>query len=261
MSKLFEKKKKDVKEFQRKPCWTEILSSVSSFVMVIISLFGLLLVLQEIRNLQEQNSYLNRSLMQSYRPLGIFKPKDKGNRTIYVTFVETITKEKISFNYEQDFSNKGTGILFLTGYIYYITENYIDFRKSLLSNEIKKVEPDEIFPYTRNYPINPGEKILLPIMYRNIEMKKKYYLYIIAFYKDQDQNLYDTQQLTVMSLTNPISNTKGFIGKFDQKSGGSLHENYHLYKPEERKNLIEQTRLLNLPISNYLFGPDEMIGL
>jgi hypothetical protein len=255
------------KEEKYKPNWTDILSAVGSigsmvvsFLMVLISIGGLYLVIIELDNLKEQNKLLNSSLMQSYRPLGILRHKDSNESNkdlIIVNFIPTGSKEKISFIDSLDFINKGEGILFFTGFIYYLSDTTINFRKTFLNSGISNIKSDEIFTYTRNYPIEPREKTNIEIFFENIDIRKTYYLYVLAFYKDQDQNLYDTQQLTVLCLEEPSKSGEKYIGKFNKKSPGAMHENYHLYISNEREKLIKRTREIELPISDYLVDERE----
>jgi hypothetical protein len=247
-------------EERNKPNWTDKLSSISTFIMLIVSIFGICFVIDELNNLKEQNKLLNSSLMQSYRPLGILRHKDSNESNkdlIIISFIPTDLKEKISFVDSLDFVNKGEGVLFFTGFIYYLSDTTIDFRKIFLNSGVYNIRNDEIFPYTRNYPIEPNGKTNIEIFLENIDMRKTYYLYILAFYKDQDQNLYDTQQLTVLCFKEPIKSGEKYVGRFDKNSSGSMHENYHLYKSEEREKLIKRTRELNLPISTYLIDERE----
>jgi len=233
--------------------WTDKVSAISNAVMVIITLLGAILILVELNVMQEQNKYLNRTLMQSYRPIGVMKYKPKDFlKPITINRIPTKNENEISFVYERNLINRGQGLLVFVGHIYYLTYQQIDFR-NIFINDGLNISFDTRYSYTRNEPLLPGDTIEIKTTFSNVRFKNSCFIYIISFYKDQDQNLYDTQNLTVIHFQTPVKyKSSQYIAQMDSLKPGAISEDYHLYNNEERIKLIEQFQKLNHPMWKFL---------
>ncbi len=110
------------------------------FLEVIITFFGFIIIIFQLfefinQNSQlkiqtnaliEQNKTLNKSLIQSYRPIGYvgserFEPyRENGN---------------FDFIYKSQLINRGNGPLIYIGFIYYVSDKEINFKQLLLAQK------------------------------------------------------------------------------------------------------------------------------
>ena len=179
-------------------------SHIANIVIAITAILGLIYVYLQLDLFYSQTDTLNKSLIQSYRPIGFITFIDPGEKwDVGIEFLKGGKKEKLSFLYRPSMINKGNGILVNIGHMYYITKEAIEFRKKLLDKELVKEEIhfDWKYDYVRGDALLPNDTADVNIRFDNIEFEEQYYVYIIAFYEDQDGRLYDTVNKTFMKFS------------------------------------------------------------
>ena len=217
----------------------------------------------QLNQIARQNETLERSLQQSYRPLGIIRyniennvypdryklnPKLVDGDTIFTNWGVPIISKNIDAR--PYLINKGNGILILYGAIYGYHHKLQSFREELL-NEKPYSGPlygGELKKFASRSGILPGEEYELEMYMKHVPpVYDPIYLYALLLYRDQDGNLYDTEHLEHIPMKyefdshKSINNNGTFAGRFDAVIDTSrtdyLKETYHLYSPEDEVRL------------------------
>lgn len=226
-------------------------SYLANIVVAVTAILGLIYVYFQLNLFQEQTDTLNKSLIQSYRPLGfIFYNDPEGKGRHVIEYLNEGKKEKLSFIFRPSMVNKGSGVLVNIGHIYYITTEAINFRQKLLNRDsvIDDIHFDWRYNYTRRDAVLPSDKIEVSVRLDEIEFESQYYLYIMAFYEDQDGQLYDTVSKTVMNFGETYWETERMRTKFES----ALTTNqFNKYDETEKLKLIEMFKEKKHPIVDY----------
>lgn len=123
----------------------------------------------------------------------------------------------------------------------------------MLNGKIEDFKPDKLADIFREKPYLPMEDIDLQIAYENISFEDYYYLYVIAFYKDQDNNLYDTVHMLAIPFKEPRFNEKGKKKPVvDESKLSGPTERYNTYYELEYKKLHTVLKKANNPIRDYI---------
>lgn len=240
-----------------KICFEKRLNLIDIFISIVIAIsaiIGIILVKLELNETQKQTEYLNRTLMQSYRPVGsIANFKDDGTYSnIIIHYFDCDKKDKFSFLYNPEIMNRGQGILSLIGYISYLSEKSLNFREKFLNGEITEVYADSLLNYARRKPILPKDKYGVVTVFKEIPFEQKYFIYVLAFYEDQDNNLYDTEHLVVLNFEEPKITEDGLKTKLNNNEPGIRSERYSMYNKLDYKRLSTVLKRINSPLSNYI---------
>jgi hypothetical protein len=234
----------------------KILPSIPNYVIAITGIVGLVLVMGQLIQLKNQNKTLERSLSQTYRPLGVARFSWEKPAMVILGYppMEAKEKDKISFDFELKLKNKGKGLLSYLGSLSYLSQNEIAFRSELLNGEIDSVHFDGMYTYARESPVLPDEIFETYGGWKNIPFKKVYFLYVLFLYKDQDGNLFDTEHLNVLNFQDPISTEKGISAKFDatENNMSYMKETYNTYSMDEKLKLCNFLKAKNHNLSSFI---------
>jgi hypothetical protein len=234
----------------------KILPSIPNYVIAITGIVGLALVMRQLNQLKNQNKTLERSLSQTYRPLGVARFSWEKPDMFILTYppMEAKEKDKISFGFVLKLKNKGKGLLTYLGSLSYLSQNEIDFRRKFLNSEIDSVHFDGMYTYARGSPVLPDEIFETYGEWKNIPFKKMYFSYVLFLYKDQDGNLFDTVHLDVLSFQDPISTEKGISAKFDttENNMSYMKETYNTYSTDEKLKLCNFLKAKNHNLSSFI---------
>lgn len=216
---------------------------VSGAVVALTAIVGVSLLTAELRELRRQNQYLNRSLMQSYRPLGVaIQTRDDGSRkTLVIHYTPCDKKDRFSFVYQPVLTNRGQGLLSYVGHFYAISTSPKSLRATVLSGNIAGVLFDDLVAEERRQPMLAGQTSVLSVAAESLPFESKYYLSIVFLYEDQDGNLYDTEHVVHLKFRDPLVMPDGLRAKLDD--GGHVTENYHLYANHERASLASHLQV------------------
>ena len=229
---------------QGRPKWTDIASALAAVALTIISLVGLVLVVGELTELRRQNALLERTLKQTFRPLGVAGYfNDSIQTSIVLEQLPGPKPGKWSFSCKPRLHNRGSGVLLYLGSFSFISKKECDFRAEFRAGRIDSVNYDGFYPYMRRTPVLPGGYYDTFIMWTNLEIEEQYFLYVIFPYEDQDGGLYDTQHLDVLRF-NPMPEQTP-RGPIPQLSKFYSRETYHYYSADETVQLVEQIRRAN----------------
>lgn len=213
-------------------------NAISNWALVLVGIIGFIFVLRQLNEFKKQNTTLESTFKQSYRPLGVARTSWDDPQLIIVRYpdIKSKSKDKFSFLHEFKFKNLGMGTLFLYGYVSYLSTENIDFRKELLSGTLTKaVQCDTFFQYGRRYPILINEPYTLPVEHPNVPFERQYFSYTMFLYEDQDGNLFDTVHLEVLNFKDPISTPDGLNTEFDDTKSPYMTESYKSYSLEEKQ--------------------------
>jgi len=220
-----------------------------NFLLVVATGLGVIIVRKELIQLTEQNEVLELTSKQTYRPLGIIEKKG-----YYYNFVHPDSfdicpdkkeeSEKYSyFGCRKRFYNRGNGLLLLIGWFTFSSEKEINFgSKSLIDNIeqdnvdiTKKVLFDIRHQEARLKELFPAQTDSVSIIYELTPDKTEYYNYTAFFYKDQNNNLYDTVDLEYWRFIKPVSFSDSVLTpKID------IHNNFfHSYDTTEHNKLYK----------------------
>ncbi|MCP4724457.1 MAG: hypothetical protein GY863_05460, partial [bacterium] len=106
-----------------------------------------------------------------------------------------------------------------------------------------KIGFDLEFQQTRLIPLFSGEKLPLKdkIQWEYVVEKEHFFLYTVIFYKDQDDNLYDT---VCQFFIRPDDEVKG-------KHGTPVNQYFHKYSKEEHNSLFNYLKDRH-PMADYI---------
>lgn len=227
------------------------IQALATIGILIAGLVGLRFVVCELDQLQRQNSYLERTMRQSFRPLGVCSySTDLKSREIKIGYLDSSNPNKFSFRCELFLYNRGKGILIDLGSFSYLSKKEVDFRKLFLDGKVDSVNFDARYSYTRRSPVHPDDYIEIKLEWRDVDSEDKYFLYTILLYEDQDGNLYDTERLDVFKFDYKFSPADS--AKSPHLQEGSRRETYHAYSPEEKQALIEEIEKRDHPLANVI---------
>ncbi|OGU54851.1 MAG: hypothetical protein A2V66_04585 [Ignavibacteria bacterium RBG_13_36_8] len=244
----------DRKNTKSVPIWV---SAIATSIIALTSIVGVCFIVKELNDSQIQTELLSRTLMQSYRPLGIIQSSFKPNEQGLVILQYLFNKEKkdcFAIGYEPMIKNEGKGILSLLGYIALLSKDVIDFRHSFLDGEVKEVTFDRFGETDRRVTIPPGGTFGISVLFEDVFYETKYVMYILALYEDQDGNLYDTESMNILWLEKATVTVDGLRTKSDKTKTGVHQEKYHCFSSIEKEKLLTQLRKLKNPIADVILS-------
>lgn len=238
-----------MKQFIRKII--KLFNEYSSSIIALATVIGLLLVIPQINEFNEQNELLKRTLVQSYRPIGFITQINKPNTHIRVIGLPPEgKKDKFTFTYNQSIINEGSGLLVNIGHLYYISKEKINFRKNFLNHEYDSTEIkfDGRFDYSRRTTLLPKDTGHVVLRFDDISFEDEYNIYLLFFYEDQDGNLYDTENN--LNLTFEPTTIENNRIKANLKT---LFTNnfYNAYSISQALELIDLLKSYNHPLWKY----------
>ena len=234
------------------------LSVAPNWIVAIMAIVGTIGLLCELTQFRKQNETLEKTLKQTYRPVGVVRHNfNDATGKIGVRFYEASDVGHFSFIMYPKIKNFGQGILTYLGSLSYLATEFIPFREKLLNGEIDEVKFDGLLFEARRYPLLPGgDPYEVKVNWENIPYENAYYLYILFLYEDQDGNLFDTEHLELLPITAERI-AKGIRPKLDQESpGGILRETYNSYNDSERQKLCQFLRKKNHNLKDIICTSD-----
>ena len=226
---------------------TQILNTIFTGVIAITAVCGTYFVIREFKQLKSQNEILNRSLKQSYRPVGsIRNPRGK---IAFITKTSGDNKETWDLVYSPFLSNLGHGILIYLGYVYAVAQESIDFRHKLLSGITDTLAFDSLSGYARGAPMAPGDSLKLNLHWEQLPFSKRFFLYTLVFYKNQDGDVFDTEHL-ISAIVHDTSRVESTRAPIAGKEPG-VRDSYHWYTEEERIALRKRFQVLRHPLAEH----------
>lgn len=230
-----------------------IVTSIATAALAIIGLVGLILILSELKELRRQNSYIESSLKQTYRPLGYARTSPDDPELIIVEALWTSESlDRFSFSMEYNIYNHGHGVLCYIGSFFLATTEAIDFRQQLINAVLDSVNVDGRYPFTRRETILPYDKSNISrvgafALFQDLPFAEKYFVYNLFLYEDQEGNLYDTEHLDVLPFQKPRIEDEKIRVRLDKTKPSTSRETYHAYSLAERKKLVDTIRGLRYP--------------
>ena len=229
--------------------YKEFINALASLGTIALAIFTIILVYfiyHELTEFRKQTVITEKSFRQSYRPIGTIETKK-------APFDSVVVDSTFNARDDRYIVNKGNGVLLYIGFYRLITNIKINFwSKSLIEN---MKEMNISFEYEnfdtrheerRLIPITNGEKELFTIFFVNLPLITKYYLYSIFWYKDQENNLYETIHLDFVE----------YLGIAEQDSSQSFNvipnDFFHDYTIDEHNELYEMISLSGHPIAEFI---------
>lgn len=175
---------------------SNVASAFSAFGVLVTSIVGVMLVSGELKELTKQNAYLEQTLRQTYRPLGVVSYSTALDEQLAKwTVAPGNTTGTFGFLAEPFLHNEGKGVLSYLGVLTYFAGEQLAFRKLLLEGKLDTIIFDGRLPYSRRKPIRPGQAEDYKIVGNQLPLRSEYFVYTLLLYEDQDGNLYDTERL------------------------------------------------------------------
>ncbi len=202
-------------------------------------------------SLQEQSELLNRSLLQTYRPIGWISdtnpnsPLEEYKNVIVTGYTINITlKDSIVIEYKPYLVNEGNGVLVYLGHLYYISDTLYSFRERIQKGLIDKndIRFDWHYSRARKTSILPGRHYLLNMKAIDVNYEPFYYFYALTLYEDQEGNLYDTESMLYFEYDKNK--------KQGERISKLLTRNlYNAYSDEEKSKLLNIINKRNHPMA------------
>lgn len=212
--------------------WRRI-TGIATTALAVIGAIGLYVVVDELQQLTRQNEYLERTLRQTYRPLGVATYSDTAESLIIVGLRSGPSPGRFSMSFERRLQNLGDGLLSYIGSFWHVSVSELDFRSAFLTGQIDTVMFDGMHNFARRRPVLPGKAIETKAHWDDLTYEKRYFVYTIFLYEDQDGGLYDTERLEVLDFEEPISGPEGLSPQLAEETAGG-RETYHYYSADER---------------------------
>jgi len=233
--------------------YADAISAIANAGLVLVSIAGLILVVNELVEIRRQNNVLEMTTRQTYRPIGVaYSDPDNPKMGVIALSGKMDNIDRFTIEREYYIANYGQGLLSYIGQINYISKNEIDFRNALLKATIDSVHADRFYSEARRVPIFPEFRknitdVTTKIKWENLRFENKYFIYVLFFYEDQDGNLYDTEHLESIPFT-PAKVVDGVVKvDIDTTRGVIIRETYHYYSIEDKDALITAIRNLDEP--------------
>lgn len=230
-----------------------VFTGLATIALAVIGLVGLIFIVSELKELRRQNSYIESSVRQTYRPLGVVHcdPEQPGKVNLVAGYTPEF-KDKFALAIPYYVRNYGPGLLSYIGRFSYLSSQSIDFRSRFLGGDIKTVVVDAYYSYARRTTLLPYDadgvsRIETEAIFNNIRFEDKYFVYSLFLYEDQQGNLYDTEHLTVIPFLNAEVEGDRLVARLDTTKGIMRRDTYHSYSAEERKSLVAAFRALDEP--------------
>jgi hypothetical protein len=231
--------------------FSNVAMAAANFLLLGTSIFALLLVLSELKELRLQNGYLETTMRQTFRPLGVASYDTTGVQDrVFIRYNPAAKPGKFSFEYIPILTNRGKGVLSYLGSLHLISKEEIDFRRDFLQNKIDSIEFDRHYSYARRTPIQPDSKYYTTLICENLDFATRYYLYTLFLYEDQDGALYDTEHLDVLLFADKPKIIPGNI--IPDLQGSYIKEKYHTYSGNDKSALIAAIKRYKHPLAEVI---------
>jgi hypothetical protein len=230
-----------------------VFTGLGTVVLALIGAIGLIFLLSELKELRRQNAFTERSLRQTYRPIGVVVTDPADPRALELLMQQSEDAvDKFSLGIPYYLMNYGQGVLSYVGRFSLLSTEELDFRNEFLNGHFKKVEVDHYYSYARRSTILPYEKMPVPeikstALFKNIPYEEKYFVYSLFIYEDQDGNLYDTEHLTVLPFHKPEIEDGKMVARLDSNKGPHRRDRYHSYSAQDKAELVAAIRGLEDP--------------
>jgi hypothetical protein len=241
-----------------------VFTGVGTVALALIGIVGLIFLIGELKELRRQNAFIESSLRQTYRPIGVVYTDPTDPRALELLMRQSEkTVDKFSFGISYYLFNHGLGVLSYIGRFSRLATEEVDFRTGFLNGDFKTVDVDHYYSYARRSTILPYEKIPIAeikttAFFKDIPFEEKYFVYSLFLYEDQDGNLYDTEHLTVLPFHKPEIEDGKMVARLDSTKGPHRGDRYHSYSAEEKMKLVVAIRALkdpkNHPMANVIEG-------
>lgn len=230
-----------------------IVLAFATLGLLATSIVGLILIRHELIELRRQNNYLERTMKQTYRPLGIVRySQDLSDSTFNLSYIADAKPGKFSFKCNPILFNQGKGVLSFLGSLSFIASRQINFRDEFLEGHLDTVAFDRLKAYARRSPVMPDAVYKTTVRWDNLDFDTIYYLHILFLYEDQDGTLYDTEHLDIIEFQErPRIIDSTLIPKL-KESGYYSREVYHYYTLEERTMLVQAIQKLGHPLADVI---------
>lgn len=234
--------------------WRRI-TGIATTALAVIGAIGLYVIVDELQQLTRQNEYLERTLRQTYRPLGVATYSEAGDPFLVVGLGSGPSPGKFSMRFERKLQNLGDGLLSYIGSFWHVSVSEMDFRAAFLAGQIDTVNFDGMYSFLRRNPVLPGDAINTKATWENLPYEERYFVYTIFLYEDQDGALYDTEKLEVLDFEEPVPGPEGLSPQAAENTAGG-RETYHYYSAKERALLASRLRERGHPQLAEIVGMD-----
>ena len=218
-----------------------------SFIISCVALIcSIVIPIISICNFKSNLRIAENNFNQSFRPIGTIKHRGE---FIVVNF---LPKSDSSFNfcYRPYIHNTGNGILSYIGHICFTSKEEIDFKKMYLSGKIQDVLFDKMFSYARSSYLNKNDSLCISICCESDSFFSPVFLNCLAFYQDQNGNLYDTEYLLFIRFVNRFTLEKNELSNWEN----NIRTNK--YSKKDMKILKKRLERSNSNIYELLFEKD-----
>lgn len=166
-----------------------------NIAMAIIATLGIVFLIFELLQLREQNKLTKTAFEKTLEPLGFIEVIKEDTSLFFIQRDETRTIA-YTIDTEEKFNNVGKGVLFYIGNFTFSSNTFIDLIPNDLVKKLKAenihVMFDAVYTEYRRKIILPGKSGNVPIIWYDVKLTEQIYLYAVLFYKDVNDNLYDT---------------------------------------------------------------------
>jgi hypothetical protein len=212
-------------------CWDNIYNCIRDWQLLTVAMgvLGILVVFKQLREIRKQNELTEKSIRQTYRPLGVFYGHEhgmKGLRADEYKFSYSAEKEMYSIHMRLRCS-VNNGVLKLNSLFWFPSNERIrDVKTHLL--RLREIT----HPYM-DVQLTNGQ-VHLQWVRHDKSLISWQYLYVVALYQDQDNNLYGT--VLGLGVKESGDGYGGFTAKewfqhylsFDQKEKAKLERKVRL---------------------------------
>lgn len=215
----------------------QTLTALSTLGIAVFTAAAAIFVVMELRELRFQNTVLERTLKQTYRPLGLvkFSHADLEVRELLVGPSDRI--DRFGLGYTLRLKNKGEGLMLYIGTFSYASPVKMDFRQALLEGQIDTLQFDGRYEYKRRDPILVDQEVVTDKIFLSLPVSDILYVYSLYLYEDLDGTLYDTEHLDVLRFKIPSAMDSIPVPKFISQGSVSV-DRFHTYTSEERERLV-----------------------
>ena len=239
--------------------WLKIIGTVITIFGFAIIIIQLIQFREQNETLQKQTELLNKSLVQTYRPIGVILSSPPDNQSANYEYLKIdgkidpkTLKGTANIVFKPFLINKGNGVLVYIGHLYYLSDEEYSFRDRLLNGLLnpQEVQFDWNYSRIRQETLLPDENPrLISMRIDNIEIRDKYYFYSLILYEDQDGNLYDTEHMLYFEPEKLIDDKNKIVAGKIQKV---IHRDvYSSYNKEEKSILLDFIKKRGHPMVQY----------
>lgn len=213
--------------------------AIATACLVLVGAITAGLILSELRQLTRQNDVLERTLRQSFIPVGIigYAPQNLDSNVVGLGFGKPSEPGGYKLLLSPKILNGGTGILFYYGAIAYLSADTLSLRKSILGGTFKgDITFDGMPEMIRGKPLKQDKHYSIGLQFDNLGFMKSCNIYVLCLYKDQEGGLYDTEHHLYVEFGDNFEKIENYIEPTVMRT--MTNDTYHQYSESEELELM-----------------------